>query len=73
MREPRTKAEREIDRQVEANFADRELRARIRAELRGQVSAWGLPLTEAAELLDGAAQACRAEAEASRRSGRGRR
>jgi hypothetical protein len=60
----------EVERQIAANFADRALRRRIRAELRGSVAAWGLSRSKVAEILQGLAEELRAEDEADRRRSR---
>lgn len=59
----------EIERQVAANKADQEHRAIVRAELLGLIPAWGLPLKDAAEVLEGVAAKLRADAEAMKRAG----
>jgi hypothetical protein len=56
----------EIEAQVQANAKDRELRARIRYELRGSFASWGLSRADLAALLESEAGLLRAADEADR-------
>lgn len=60
----------EIERQVSANTAAQQTRAVARAEILGLAASLGLPLKDAAELLEGVAAKLRADAEAMKREGR---
>jgi len=56
----------EIERQVKTNFADRDLRDRIRYELRAYFASWGISRAEIANILEGEACLLRADDEADR-------
>ncbi len=63
-------ADPEIERQVAANSDGQQHRRLVREILLGLIPAWGLPLKDAAELLEGVAAKLRADAEAMKRGGR---
>lgn len=61
-------ADVEIERQVAANSAFQKARAIARAEVLGLVASLGLPLKDAAELLEGCAAKLRADTEEMKRA-----
>ena len=73
MRRPARTLPPEVTAAVDKNFADRELLAIIRAELRGSYGAWGLPRAQLAEVLESEAQRLKDEDAADRRRARGSR
>lgn len=63
--------ETEVERLCRIGRERQDLRARVRAEILGQVPAWGMSPFEAGDLLEQLGQMIKANAEAMRRASRG--